>query len=99
MDTSKTRINILGEDFIIKADKSQKYIEKVIDLLKVKINKIQKMTQNQSSLRIALLTGILLAEDITDLREESINSFSKHDESTKIDAITSKLLDDLDSII
>ena len=91
MEESKTRINILGEDFIIKTDKSEEYVNSILDLFKSKLDMINIMTGKQNSLRAAILAGLLLAE-------ENIELDASRDEE-EITAITTKLIEDLDEII
>jgi len=94
MEKNRTRITILGEDFLIRTDKSAEYLEKIINLLNSKIEKIREMTGIQSALRTAILAGLLMAEE---KMEDSPARPESDDE--EISAITKKLISDLDTLI
>jgi cell division protein ZapA (FtsZ GTPase activity inhibitor) len=105
MDKSKTRIKVLGEDFYIRTDKDDKYVAKVLDLLQLKIRKIREMAGEMGNMRIAILAGILLAEDVLEIESAAretvklVKAKPEGELEEEIAAITSRLIDDLDDIM
>lgn len=95
MEKNRTRITILGEDFLIRTDKSSEYLEKIIELLNSKIDKIREMTGIQSPLRTAILAGLLMAEE----KMENSPARPGYEDDEEISAITARLISDLDDLI
>ena len=106
MEKNKTRVHVLGEDFLIRTDKSEEFVNSVMQLLKQKIAKIREMAGEMSNLRTAILAGLLLAEEVTELGKkaagteiEKRNVRPQNEQEEEIAAIASRLIGDLDDII
>ncbi|MBN1647706.1 MAG: cell division protein ZapA [Spirochaetales bacterium] len=98
MEKNRTRVHVLGEDFLIRTDKSDEYVKKVLELLKGKIEKIREMAGVQDNLRIAILAGLLLAEEIMEEKNSTVKSRPENEQEEEIGAIASRLISDLDNL-
>lgn len=57
------RIDLLGAEFNIKTDQDPEYLNEVVRLYRDKIDEIRKSVGTQDPLKIAILAGILTADD------------------------------------
>ncbi|AEJ61653.1 hypothetical protein Spith_1389 [Spirochaeta thermophila DSM 6578] len=80
-------INILGTRFAIRTDQSPQHMEKVLSTYTRKVEEIMKKTGVQDSLKIAILAGLVLADE---LLHEQAESPSPHDE--ELERLTSRIL-------
>jgi cell division protein ZapA (FtsZ GTPase activity inhibitor) len=62
--TSSLRIEILGTSFFISADEEPGYLEKIFTRYCVRVENVQKITGVSDPLKLAIITGFLLCEDI-----------------------------------
>jgi mannose-6-phosphate isomerase len=61
---SDLRIDILGTSFSISADEDRAYLEGLLNYYRIKIDNTRKKTGLQDPLKLALVTGFLLCDDI-----------------------------------
>jgi mannose-6-phosphate isomerase len=61
---SDLRIDILGTSFSISADEDRAYLESLLNYYRIKIENTRKKTGLQDPLKLALVTGFLLCDDI-----------------------------------
>jgi cell division protein ZapA (FtsZ GTPase activity inhibitor) len=71
MPESVFRLDILGTSFSITTDEDMAYLEKILDRYKTSIENIQNVSGLKDPLKIAILTGFSLSEEIVRLRENS----------------------------
>jgi cell division protein ZapA (FtsZ GTPase activity inhibitor) len=57
------RIDLLGAEFNIKTDENPEYLEEVIALYRAKVDEIRASAGTSDPLKIAILAGILTADD------------------------------------
>ena len=57
------RIDLLGAKFSIKSDQDPEYLEEVLEVYRSKIEEIRATTGTSDPLKIAILAGILTADD------------------------------------
>ena len=57
------RIDLLGAEFTIQTDENPEYLEEVVELYRSKINEIRGSVGTSDPLKIAILAGILVADE------------------------------------
>mgnify|MGYP001146767031 CR=1 FL=1 len=57
------RIDLLGAEFTIKTDQDPEYLEEVVELYRSKVDEIRRSVGTSDTLRIAILAGIIIADD------------------------------------
>jgi len=57
------RIDLLGAEFNIKSDEDPEYLEEVLEVYRSKIEEIRTTAGTSDPLKIAILAGILTADD------------------------------------
>ncbi|ADN01728.1 cell division protein ZapA [Spirochaeta thermophila] len=80
-------INILGTRFAIRTDQSPQHMERVLSTYTRKVDDIMKKTGVQDPLKIAILAGLVLADDL--LHEQTDRTSPHGDE---LERLTSRLL-------
>ncbi len=63
-------VSILNQKFIIKSDADERYVQKVSDYINKKIHDITSHTKSVSTLRVAILAALNVADDFFKLREK-----------------------------
>jgi mannose-6-phosphate isomerase len=61
---SDLRIDVLGTSFSISADEDQTYLESLLSYYRIKIENTRKKTGLQDPLKLALVTGFLLCDEV-----------------------------------
>jgi hypothetical protein len=62
------RIDLLGTSLSIAADKDDVYLQRLLDRYKTAIENTQKATGLQDPLKLALITGFLLCDEVQKLQ-------------------------------
>jgi cell division protein ZapA (FtsZ GTPase activity inhibitor) len=57
------RIDLLGAEFNIKTDENPEYLEEVVELFRSKVDELRGSVGTSDPLKIAILAGILIADD------------------------------------
>jgi cell division protein ZapA (FtsZ GTPase activity inhibitor) len=70
MPESVFRLDILGTSFSITTDEDGVYLEKILEQYKTDIENIQNISGLKDPLKIAVLTGFSLSDEILRLRKE-----------------------------
>jgi cell division protein ZapA (FtsZ GTPase activity inhibitor) len=68
---SDLRLDILGISFPITADEDPAYVEEILNQYRKEVDKTQKNTGAKDPLKTAILTGILLCDEIYKLRRQA----------------------------
>lgn len=69
MPSSSLRIDILGASFSISADEDPAYLENLLNRYRMCVENTRKLTGLTDPLKIAIMTGFLLCDDIQKRRE------------------------------
>jgi cell division protein ZapA (FtsZ GTPase activity inhibitor) len=64
MPKSDLRIDILGTSFSISANEESAYLEKLLNVFRSAVENTQKKTGLQDPLKIAIVTGFLLCDEV-----------------------------------
>lgn len=85
-------IHVLGTSFAIQTDESPEYVEKLVHYVKTKIEVLQKSLDTKDSMRILVLTAVLIADELHKEREQRSVSGEGTDElEGKTEEIIAKL--------
>jgi cell division protein ZapA (FtsZ GTPase activity inhibitor) len=66
--TSSLRIDLLGTSFSISADEDSAYLESLLNRYRISIENTRKITGLNDPLKLAIMTGFLLCDDIQKLQ-------------------------------
>jgi cell division protein ZapA len=64
-------VSILNQKFVIKSESDERYVQKVADYVNRKIHEIMTNTKSVSTLSVAILTALNVADDYFKLRGKS----------------------------
>lgn len=80
MSTGNVQIQLLGVSFTINTDEDPAYMSTIIDYLKTKIEATQKLLKLNDPLKVAILTGLLLTDELfKEKTREKEGPFDQHD--------------------
>ncbi|MDR0474390.1 MAG: mannose-6-phosphate isomerase, class I [Treponema sp.] len=92
MPDSKLRIDVLGTSVTIVSPESPEYLSKLLERLQSKIEETQKVTGLNDALKIAVLTGFSLCDDIEKIKSE------KNNDSRELESLALNLISRLDEV-
>ncbi len=76
-------VAILNQKFIIKSDADERYVQKVADYVGKKMHDIMSNTQSVSSLRVAMLVALNVADDLFKMKENKKNKTAQVEKKIK----------------
>ncbi|MBF0493151.1 MAG: cell division protein ZapA [Deltaproteobacteria bacterium] len=76
-------VSILNQKFVIKSDADERYVQKVADYVGKKMHDIMSNTQSVSSLRVAMLVALNVADDLFKLKENKKNKTAEVEKKIK----------------
>ena len=71
MDKKAFEVKILDQKFLLQTDSDERYVRKVADYVNEKIFNLKKKTQSVSSLNLALLSALNIADDFFKMKRKS----------------------------
>ena len=99
MSKSDLRIDILGASFSILADEDPAYLESLLNRYRMVIENTQKSTGITDPLKIAILTGFLLCDELQKLRRrEGVPDGGAH-EAREAERLTLDLIARIDKAL
>ncbi len=66
-------IKVFGQTYTVKTDAEEDYIQKVANYVNEKIDEVRKRTKSVSTLNVAILTALNIADDLLKEREKRFN--------------------------
>lgn len=69
-ETTKVIVNILGEDYIVKGTEQPEYIEMLAAYVDRKMQAISQKAPNLTPTKVAVLTALNLADELSKLQED-----------------------------
>ena len=81
-------VDIFGSEYVIKGDGNIEYTKEVASYVDSKMREISAVTSNVSSLKLAILTALNLADELYVLKKEKITSDKVNE---KVDALVQVL--------
>jgi cell division protein ZapA (FtsZ GTPase activity inhibitor) len=91
-------VQLLGTTFSLKSTENLDYLREVVAYYEGKVEETRKGVSLHDPLKIALLTGIVLADEVLKERSRRSGSLSAP-ESEEAERITRALIDKIDSIL
>jgi len=95
MASNLVHINLLGTRFSIHTDENPEYIQQLIENLDERFTALEKSTGLKDPLKLALLTGLFLEDEI----QKSRDSASHPIEDTEAEKLTLQILENLDKTL
>ena len=91
-------VQLLGTSFSLKSTENLDYLKEVVAYYEEKVEETRRGVSLQDPLKIALLTGIVLADELIKERSRKSGSLSAP-EADEVERITRALIDKIDSIL
>lgn len=66
-------VKVLNQKFVLKTDSDERYVQKVADLVNEKVFNIQEKTKSVSSLNVAILAALNIADDYYKIKSKRSN--------------------------
>jgi cell division protein ZapA (FtsZ GTPase activity inhibitor) len=98
------RLDILGTSFSITADEDPAYLEEIFSRYRAAVENTQAISGMQDPLRVAILTGFLLCDEVNKARKEAGEEREKAeeqqaDEERELERRTRSLIERLDQAL
>jgi cell division protein ZapA (FtsZ GTPase activity inhibitor) len=87
------RIDLLGAQFNIKTDQDPDYLSEVVELYRKKVGEVQSTVSTSDSLKIAILAGLLTADEYMKSTGELRST------TTEAERIAGSLIRELDEVL
>jgi len=91
-------VQLLGTSFSLKSTENLDYLKEVVAYYEEKVEETRRGVSLQDPLKIALLTGIVLADELMKERSRQSGTLSAPD-ADEAERITRALIDKIDSIL
>jgi mannose-6-phosphate isomerase len=98
MPRSDLRIDILGTSFSIAADEDSTYLEGLLNHYRIKIENTRKKTGLQDPLKLAVITGFLLCDDVQKAQKNEIFRRNSPDQD-EAERLTLDLITRIDEVL
>ncbi len=69
MESSKVRVNILGQTYNVKGDASPDYIEQLADYVNEKVEEVSRNLSSVNSLQVAILVSLNIADEYFQMKK------------------------------
>jgi len=89
METNPVRIHLLGTSFSIKTNEDPRYLEELVREVEMKFDQVHRSMGLSDPLRIAIISSILLLDDLKKLQRHS----------TEAESLTRNLIELIDRTI
>jgi cell division protein ZapA (FtsZ GTPase activity inhibitor) len=96
MEKSDLRIDLLGTSLSIAADEDPAYLESLLNRYRIVIENTKKSTGLQDPLKLALLTGYLLCDEIEKMKKQDARG---EREGREVEQLTMDLIARIDEVI
>ena len=93
--SSLQKIRLLGSSFSLKVDEDPEYFQKVINYIEKKFSNIESSMSVKDPLRIALLSCILLADDLLKEQDKNKQGLSVED-ADEVEQMTLEIISLID---
>ena len=104
MNTHDLVLDILGEKFIVATDEEPEYLDEILAQYKIMVSTTQGISGINKPIRVAILTGFLLCDELNKLKKqiktEMSNMEAQHSsEIQKLEHSIQKIISRLDQAI
>ncbi len=90
------RINLLGTSFRVDSDKSEEYLNEVVEHYARRVLEIESSMKNKDPLKKAILAGLLVSDEFLQQRRR-IRTNPDADEIKTMEEITTRLIREIDA--
>ena len=95
MAKSKLRIDILGTDITISTDEKPEYLDMLLKKYRNAIENVQKISGLNDPLKLAILTGFILCDDLEKQDASKVSKF----EQGKVEQLTLGMISRLEAVL
>ena len=95
----RLQIDLLGTSFALAADQPAEYLQSIYNHYKKVVSEVQQTSGVNDSLRVAIIAGILLADELSKERLNPQGTIPQNETEVLIEQSTKKMIEDIDSII
>lgn len=99
----RLQIDLLGTSFALEADQPAEYLQSIYKHYKKVVSEVQQTSGVNDSLRIAIIAGILLSDELSkerlNLNTNTQETVMQDKTEVLIEQSTKKMIEDIDSII
>jgi len=95
MGKGNVQISLLGTSFSIQADEDSEYLARIVEYLGKKVQEIETSVAIKDPLRVAILTGLLLTDELFKEKERGYEAPANL-ESEEVVRITQALIERID---
>lgn len=95
----RLQIDLLGTSFALAADQPAEYLQSIYNHYKKVVSEVQQTSGLNDSLRIAIIAGILLSDELSKERLNPQGLLSQNETDVLIEQSAKKMIEDIDSII
>ncbi|MDR2103072.1 MAG: cell division protein ZapA [Treponema sp.] len=99
MGKGDLRIDILGTSIVISADEDARYLEDLLGRYRAAIESTQNMTGLKDPLKIAILTGYLLCDELQKSHTVSAKLAAGKHEEQEAEQLTLELITRIDNVL
>jgi len=92
------KINLLGSSFSLKIDEDPEYFKNIIKQIEIKISQIEEEMHVKDPLRIAVLSCILIQDDLLKEKESKLQ-FQSEGDAAKAEQMTLEIISLIDRTI
>lgn len=97
----RLQIDLLGASFALEADQPAEYLQSIYNHYKKVVSEVQQTSGVNDSLRVAIIAGILLSDELS---KERLNlnppeTILQDETAVLIEQSAKKMIEDIDSII
>jgi cell division protein ZapA (FtsZ GTPase activity inhibitor) len=76
MESDPVRIHLLGTSFTIKTNEDPHYIHELVQTVERRFEQVRKSTGISDPLRIAILSSIIVSDELQKLQQQSVEAES-----------------------
>ncbi len=74
MDPAKTTVRIFGQEYSVRADTNAEHVRQVAELVDEKMREVASRSSQVSTIRVAILAALNLADELVSLRAGEMRS-------------------------
>ena len=95
----RLQIDLLGTSFALAADQPAEYLQSIYNHYKKVVSEVQQTSGVNDSLRVAIIAGILLSDELSKERLNPQGTLPQDEAEVLIEQSAKKMIEDIDSII
>ena len=95
----RLQIDLLGTSFVLAADQPAEYLQAIYNHYKKVVLEVQQTSGVNDSLRVAIIAGILLSDELSKERLNQQGTIPQNETEVLIEQSAKKMIEDIDSII